>query len=364
VAASFTLAAEELVYSVVPDLTTEYSALIVGNVEDELSDEMLDRVAVSTSWPATRVSSGLGGLFAISGYPERALPELASRAYTLDLTFQAPGYVTTTRSVLIPAGSTLPVTAPPVRLRPLPVRLQGRITDTTTAQAPVSGARVRAVDNPLGPPVDHTLLLRTPVSFSHAAATAVRVRALTPTGASCALAAARRAGQTTATLTSRAGVVVGSIVQFGTDVAMEFGVVAALAPQPANPTLPGDVTLQAGLQHSHATATSVLPVTAGPIAASATLAEGADAGDGVLLITSALDGATVEILDAAPAHTEYRAVGALTDVQGYYGVDGVGRTDTLYLDVDAAGFSPLSAPVAWRMHFDGTPNIVDFKLSP
>ena len=55
------------------------------------------------------------------------------------------------------------------------------------------------------------------------------------------------------------------------------------------------------------------------------------AGIGLLPLNGNLGGDALQIDDADPLLVEYHAVGALTDSQGYYRLNGVGRRQTIHL---------------------------------
>jgi hypothetical protein len=54
----------------------------------------------------------------------------------------------------------------------------------------------------------------------------------------------------------------------------------------------------------------------------------------------------------------------MTDAEGYYQFDGIGRVRTVYINIHAAGFSALVEPVAWMINYGESINIVDFRLLP
>jgi hypothetical protein len=313
--------------------------------------------------PGLLLKTAESGLYALAGYADQAFGS-SPGAHVVTLTIGADRYRPRTVSVIVPAGATAPVEAPDVSLRPLPVRLQGRVMSTADPQPPVAGARIASVDdpNPPSPLTEHAVLLRQTVQFAHPVNTAVRARALAPAGAAKQIAFDAAAADTTVTLGDRAGLGIGDILQFGAAQTARFRTIQSLAPLPANPALPGQVTLTGALGATYAQGTAVQPMTAGAPGAAAHLARDADAGDGVLMLDTLLSDEAVEIND--PGALEYVAVGALTGTDGYYQAGGLGRTRTLFLLAAHAGFQAMPAPLAWAIDYAQPVGIVDFRLSP
>ncbi|MFQ5813112.1 MAG: hypothetical protein ACE5I2_07980 [Anaerolineae bacterium] len=140
--------------------------------------------------------------------------------------------------------------------------------------------------------------------------------------------------------------------------------IESLAPAPADPTQPGDVTLRGALNRSFPATTEVQKVTLGAIGTTRSLAREADAGDGLLILDGVLDVDTIEIADPTPELVEYHALGALTDAEGFYQLNGIGRVRTVHLDARATGFAALAMPVPWTITYRQSVNIINFRLSP
>ncbi len=356
--------ADSNIYTVVTDLSVDYWALVIGAVLDEVTGAPLEDFTVSTTWPELRPRTTDGGLFALAGYVERAFPDINTTSYTVSVTVHAPGYRDVTLKVPIPQSTAFPVVIAPLNFRPFPVRLAGRVVQDTTARLPIPGAKIRFVDDPANPPVQHLVALRTPLAWAHASGITVRERALPASGAAKTVFAQAMGGDRTITLSDRNGLAVGMILRFGGDMDVAYDFIDSLAPTPANPALPGAVTLRAPLAHTFAVGATVQPVGLGAIGTSAVLVQTADAGDGAVLLDQLLDVDVVEVVDPVSTQVEYRALGALTDAQGFYHLDGIGRVKTVFMDVSATGFNPLAAPVAWRIIYGSSPNNIDFRLAP
>jgi len=361
--AVYQVQAEDRTYTVAGDLTTVYRALVIGSVQDEISSLPLEGVwSVQVSRPDLRVKTAAGGSFAVSGYPEWSFPALATTSYSLTLAFAASGYRGQSLDVNIPAQSTFPITASLIKLRRLPVRIQGRVVKATSGRSPVSGAKLVSVDDPDSPPAVHACALRSPLYFDHASSVTVRERTLTPAGSARQLAADAPAGTTTLALSNRTGLAPNSLVAFGPDLRLEYAVIESMDPEPSDLTQPGNITLRNGLNHSLAAGGQAQPVTAGAVGTSHNLAAGANAGDGILLLDGLLNVEAVEVADPLTTQVEYHAVGALSDSDGFYRLDGAGRVATLFLNASAASLHDLTQ--GWTIDFANPVNVLDFYLSP
>jgi hypothetical protein len=98
-------------------------------------------------------------------------------------------------------------------------------------------------------------------------------------------------------------------------------------------------------------------VDAHPLGAAASLSVDVDQGDGVLL-ASQLFNQTVAIESGSP-QAEIREVGALSDSDGYYGLDGIGRTQRVFLQ---ASQGALQQNAEWFVQYDQPVNLVDFRF--
>jgi hypothetical protein len=89
--------------------------------------------------------------------------------------------------------------------------------------------------------------------------------------------------------------------------------------------------------------------------AAATLSVDANVGDGVVLASKLFSQAV--IVDSGTPVQEVHAVGALTGSDGYYGLDGIGRVQQIFLQANT-----LSNPIVdWYLEFDQPFNEVDFR---
>jgi hypothetical protein len=160
-------------------------------------------------------------------------------------------------------------------------------------------------------------------------------------------------------LSSRTGLGAGSIVQLSNSsrTIVEYGVVDHLGPGPAASA--GPVFFRNAFNRSYAMASTVQIVTATPTGGAATLAGTANAGDGVVVASALLNGTTL-VVDAGSPTEEYHEVGAFSDADGYYGLDGLGRVQEIFLQAAQGG---LQQTVGWFIEYDQPINLLDFRLS-
>jgi hypothetical protein len=346
--------ANDVVYTVVDDRTTVYWAVITGAVTDEIFGEF---TAPGFAVELTRKDLGARttekGLYAITGYPERSFPVSATVVFVLT----APGFANFSMNVAVPAGGPFPVAAGAAAMRRLPLLIQGRVVNATTG-APIAGAFVESVDNPIGPPpAVHATVLRTPLYFSHASAPGVQPVTIAA-GLGVGLQQAAVGGGKVLTLAARTGLVGGSIVRISTaaDVQAEYGVVDLLGPGPD--TAAGDVYLRNPIARTYAAlGTAVSFVTATPVGGAIAMSSDAGAGDCVLLGPQLFTG-TVGLDTGSPTIAEYHDVGAITDANGYYTLAGVGRVPEIFLK---ATKGPLTRTVSWFVEYDQATNVVDIR---
>lgn len=345
------------IYTVIDDLAAGYRALIVGVVRDEITGDPLAIFDVQADAPGAQAKTLAGGLFCLSGRAEIILPD-TTIVHPVPLTIRATGYRDVSLIVNVPIAPVFPVDAGPIAMRPLPVRLQGRVTKDKAGGNPIPNAKIISVDDP-NPPVpltDHFVVLRSPLQIAHASGVAVRERALSPTATVHPVALEALAGNRIVTLDNRAGINPGDIVRLGPEAQGDFGIVDALAPGPQ------DITLLRPLTHTLKIGAQVRRMTLGAPGVARQLNRSADAGDGVLILDGVLNVETVEI-DPAPGLVEYHALGALSDADGFYRLDGIGRVRELHLTASAGGFQPMPAPLPWTIDYARPINLVNFLLS-
>jgi hypothetical protein len=355
-ATSYQVDANGNVYTVVNDCTTVYRVVVAGSATDEIFGTLF-----APGFAAELQRKDLGskafdnGLYALSGYPESSFPHLDTTSYTVDYVLSAPGFRDLPLTALINVGAVFPVPGPAAAMRRLPVRIQGRVVNSSNRQ-PISGALVAGIDNPATPSV-HTTTLRTPLYFAHASGVSVRNATVTA-GGSATLSQPVNGGDRAMVLSTRTGLAHGSVLRLtgGGGVQVEYVIVDDPGPTPLSAQ--GEVSLIYPPNRSYpvgGTAVDFVTVTA--TGAMDTLSSDADDGDGVLL-ASLLFTQTL-VVEAGTALEEAHEPGALTDNNGYYALDGICRVQELLL---RATQGALKQTVDWFVEFDQPLNLVDFRM--
>ncbi len=313
-------------YLVADDAASTSRALVIGAAQDALTGEAVSSpLHVSTVPVSVRVKVVDNRLFCLTGDPARVFPHLNAASLNLDITLRADGYSARAIALALAANAFFPIHLPaPILLDPLPTRLRGRVMTKTATPTPIANALITIVD-PTLPQPDHVLVLRSPLRLSHASNTPIRERALTPTGSLKHLLAPAAASSQTLVLDQRTALAANTVLRLGVGTVIEYAVVANLNPIPANPNLPGEVYLHYPLYRSFAAGSEVTAITVGAISASAMLNRAQDGGEALLILNSAFTADTIEIADGDPVRVEYHAVGARTEGDGYYMLDGIGR---------------------------------------
>jgi hypothetical protein len=347
-------------YTVENDCTTNYWALMTGSVTDEIFGTLYaPGLTVDSGRPDLPSKVLPNGLYAITGYPEQAFPVTPiPTTYYVYLTFQAPGFRTSQSKVAVTPPTTFPLPPINVALRRLTVRIQGRTVNANT-RAPLAGALVLSIDDPVTPPAVHATALRSPLYFPHSNGAPAQNATMAVTGGTT-LQSDSAAGTEVIDLMSRTGLAAGSIVQFSnaSKTIVEYGVVDHLGPGPAASA--GEVFLRNALNRSYpAASTTVQFVSATLAGGAATLSTDANTGDGVLLASQLLNGTTL-VVDSGSLTEEYHEVGALSDADGYYGLDGMGRVQEIFLQAAQGG---LQQTAGWFIEYDQPVNLLDFRLS-
>lgn len=350
-------------YQVVTDLHLRFFVLAWGRVTD-LTTGKAPRALINaaTLLPHSLVRVFDDGFWCVAGVPERCFEDLTvANSFTVSLALG--GYTSETVTVNVPANSLWPVDAGPQPLRPFPVRLQGRVVAKLTG-LPVANGGVLAVD-PLGPPLaPRPFLLRSLLKQDHTAAAAIRGVTLTPV----VLAPPRDldqdslAGSAVIVLNSRVGLSPGQVIRFRDEGSGEYGRIASVSTVPANPALPGGVTLETSARKSFSRKTSIDVFTAGAaIGPSRAIQQPASAGEGLLQLNNYPSGDVLRLTEAG-LFPEFHAPGALTDAQGYFAIDGVAAVDRTYVGVKALGFASPPKAELWIVDYAQAVNVMDFRL--
>lgn len=340
-------ATEDFVYTVVDDLQSTYAALITSGLVDEVWGTPLQVEAVITSdIAATGINLGDGALFAVTGYASQVFPQLATTPYTVNLEVVAPGYRTAGVAIHVPAGTTLPFVFAPIKMRPLPVRLQGRVVKDSD-RSPIAAATIASGDNTV-------LLLRSPLYFDHAAGVTINTYTFTAVGGALTLASPVTGGSNMIFLSSTAGIGPTQTLQIGTDPLTELAIIQSIGP------LPGQVNLFNSLNSSFPQNSNVQPMNPVGPGASATLQRGSNARDGLVVLSAGLSGTAIQVSDGA--QSEFHLINPVADGSGYYHCDGLTGVESVDLQAIAGGFTTGTA--TWFIVYSDPVNVVDFRLKP
>ncbi len=352
------VAVGNLLYTVVDDCTTSYWAILTGSVSDEILGALYaPDFTVDTGRADLPSKTTANGLFAVTGYPDQSFPNHVTTNYNVSLLIRAAGFRDLSLTQAIPAGAAFPIVLPPQALRRLPVRIQGRVVNDLT-RAAIAGALVLSVDGPSTPPTVHTTAMRTPMYFDHPPGTPAQNVTWNPP-VPLNLTAAVAAGDKILNLLNRSGLTGNPVIQLqnSSQTIVEYVVVDHLGPgAPAA----GQVFLRNALNHSYSQSATVAHLTPNFVGGIANLSSDANTGDGILLASQLLNGASTLVVDWGSLTAEYHEVGALTDSDGYYGLDGMGRVQEISL---SSSQGALQKTVSWFIEYDHPINVVDLRLS-
>ncbi len=336
------------------DVELVFGAIATGRATDEVTGgPPLAPVLLTSGQLGVRAKSLPDGSFALTGVVRRALPRLAEAPTTFEVELRARGYRPHTLTITVPRASALPLRLSPVALRPLPVRIEGRVVRSETDRTAVARARVRSV-NLTG---QRLLSLRTPIAGVHAVGAPVRSRPLTMPGPTRRLTATAESGARLLKMDNATGLASGAVLALDWRRATEFVVLDGPA------TLTGAVPLRVALVRTFPAGTEVLAAVIGGGGASRQLVRSADPGDGLLVLNAALSAQSVEIGDPTTSAVEYRAVGAITDAKGFYALNGIGGVRAVALAPTLPG-SGTGPTVTADLDYTRGRNVIDLELAP
>jgi hypothetical protein len=355
---AFTVTVGAITYEAVEDVEGLFDAVATGLVRDDVT-QRLPRTDVTVT-PSRAELTGLyleSGAWGVAGRLERALPEYPAAAATFDVQLFAPGYRPAALTVTVPAGAALPVGVAGVRLRPFPVRIEGRVTRSTLNPAPAAaGAIVRIANRP----GQALVALRTPLHGPHAQGVDVRPIDLADTATERALAEPAESGSDTVVLDDVTGLM-GRVVGFDWRHQLELARVQAVDVAASTATLTGPLT------RAYPRDTRLKQFTVSPgTPPSSQLDRDADAGDGLLVLDGALDPdtAAVQVGNPATPEVEFAAVGALSDADGFYAMEGIGGVETVDLRARATAVSPDGPRFSRTLEYGRRTNVVNLRLAP
>ena len=206
--------------------------------------------------------------------------------------------------------------------------MTGTVTEAAFPYAAIADASV-ALTAPAPPP--SFVAVRTPVALSRPAGTAVTGATSAAAAPATSLANPITLGDAAITVLDATGFAGGGAVALGASTDAEHGLVTAV--DAASKV----VTLAAPVRRSRPAGATAQALTYATVGAAAALARDVEAGDGVLALAAPLSTALALLEGADP---ELRALGALTDGDGRWRIDGVRAIGTVALTISAAGYTP------------------------
>lgn len=344
---TYQITANQRRYTLVDDLTDIFQVIVTGRVTSAEWNTPIPAFRVEVDRPDVYVKTFPTGYFALAGRIPVLFPELAAQAYALQISVSAPGHEDASATVTIPIASTFPLAEQPFALSFTPIRLQGRVTLAATG-APLVNAVVTVDEANLS-------TLRAPTRFDHALNTPVNSGTLNAGGAIRTVIEAALPNAPLLRLSDTTGLGGGSILRVGDDTAYTYLVIDGV-PQA------GVVTLRGTPRRSVNAGEAARLVTFLPDGGSQQLTADMPAGTGLLPLDGTLGGDALQIADGDPLRAEYFSVGALTDTQGYYHLNGVGRRPSVHLHAtDAPALN--DAERDWLIDPRQPINTVNFSLT-
>ena len=358
-AAPTAVTAGSTTYEVVEDVEVAFDAIASGSVTDDVTGRAPRALVSVQAGGEGLIGKYLdAGVWCVACDLDRFLPGYPANAQTFDVVLSAPGYRTVSLTVTIPAGATIPLAAGAVQLRPLPVRLQGRVTRSTLDPSPVAGAIVRVADRP----GQALASLRTALHGAHALGTSVAPVDVSPTGTERTLTAPAESGAQTVALDDVTGLA-GLVVGFDWQHELELAAVEAVDAAASTVELAGPLTRT----YPNGTVLKQFDVTSPPgPPPTRMLVRAADAGDGLLVLDGPVDPATaaVQVDNPATPQVEYVALGALADADGFYAFEGIGGIETIDLRARETPPSPEGPRFSQTLDYGRLTNVVNVKLAP
>lgn len=354
----FQVEANRRTFTVVEDLTSVFEVLVTGQVLDDVTGRPLrTTLELDAGREGLFVKALESGVFSLAGEIEWAFFNHATTSYSFSLTIVARGYLPQTVPVNVPQASALPLTLPTVRLRPLPVRVEGRVIRSSMNRTAPPTAIVRI----LGVGGQGRLALRTPLHADHDVNTPVQARQAAPAGAVRTLTRDAERGSRGLALTGPA--VVGTPV-LGLEPQRELEFVPVSGPGFGA----GEVDLGLPLTRSYGAGTPVDEFTFSTPAAAPvrTVDRAALAGDGLLLLDApiGLAATAAQVGDAASGPIEFHSVGAVTDADGFYVLDGIGGVTEVTLRARPTPTGTAGPGVLWALDYSRASNVVNLQLAP
>jgi hypothetical protein len=346
----YTVSTSRRSYLVLNELTTQFVVLVAGRLLAAEDSTPLTAVNVTCSRPDIYVKVTDGGYFCLAGTVAQLFPLLSTHPYDFTISMSAPHYRSLTLPIVIPMGAVFPIMLADTALIAEPVRVQGR---TTLNSSGVVVPAARIIFN-----TANFLTLRTPLHFDQDAGQTVNPCTITPDGVLRGLIAAAPQATTSLFVDVRTGLAAAGYLRLGAEPNYEYLRIASV---PGSLALPGEVRLSTPLRRSAATAATVTAVSIATGAPARTLSEDRLAGEALLPVSGAVSADHIEIIGAVASENEVHALGALSDAQGNYRLDGVSRVRS---GPFFASTTTVEAVVDWLVDYRLPVNTIDFRLRP
>ena len=344
-------------YEIIDDRIDVFQALVIGSVVDEATGGAPRSFTVRVDDPSLLPSTHEGGAFCLAGDPDVALAD-HSVPHMLTITIDAEGFREQILGVTVPINPGFPITVPTVLLRRNPNRIQGRTVALDTGN-PIASAAIIMLDTTPLPPPRHAVLFDTPLWGDHAAAIGMQGQTLTPVASPVPIktvAADADAGASMLILDDRQGLGPGQVLRIGAAGGYGFAEILTLAAQP------GGVNLASPLARSARSNDSAAPFALGALTGpAAKFVDTGFAGEAIVMLDAVPAGDVIVIADP-PGVREYHGLGAISNAEGYYALDGIARLAVLPLQASAAAF--ITAKTNWSVDWSRTPNLLDWRLHP
>jgi hypothetical protein len=328
-----------------------WDALVVSLIVDAASLEPRVVTAATVDLPHASAFIATGSYLVVSGRPDLAMPNLATTAYSVPVELEFPDRAPLDVTFTVPAGQVLPYETPAGTPVELPaVTLTGTVTEAAYPYTPIPGASV-ALTAPSPPPA--FAAVTTPVALARAAGTGVTGVTTAAAAPATALQEAITLGDSAVTVLDSTGFAAGGAVALGSPTDAEHGLVTAVD------AATDVVTLAAPVRRSRPAAAAAQALSYATPGPATTLARDVEAGDGVLELTAELTTPLARLDGASP---ELRGLGAITDPNGRWRIDGVRAIGTVALTISAAGYT-TAGPTNQDIDYGGGPNWIVDRLA-
>ena len=347
-------------YMVVSDLICRHRLLIALEIVDASAVGANRRVRARLT---ARVRKPVGvwarvtrdGFVVIGGNVTRVFPDLAASDHKIEVEVSSAAFRTLDLIINVPNGTTFPMAPAGVVMHPRPITLAGRVVSLAAGNPPIPDALV--VSDGL-----RVVALRTPLNNDHDTGVELHEVTVNTLGPAKTFDTCAQRSTTTIRPSNRQNLAAGNVLRLGGQGRREFARIAQIPAEPADLAQPGDVILARPLVRSFSAGDVIQRVQVADNGGGSTLATPVYSGTAILEVTSDLSPAIVRIESMASADLEVVEVGALSDADGYYKLDGWDRPPSLDLRASANLFD--DALTAWRPNFSVRKDVVDVVMKP